>query len=218
MINTAEISRSFVSSMTGSRLEPYPYNYWVLDRPLPDGTGEAVAALPIVPADIEDTCGKRETNNATRVHFSPALQTRFPVVKAIAEAFQDPFVVGALEETCGIDLEGSFLRIELCQDKGGFWLQPHTDIGAKLFTMMIFLCEGEGAENWGTDVLDADHNLVTHAPCGFNIGMIFIPGENTWHSFQERPIDGVRRSLMVNYVKNEWRSTHELSFPDQPIQ
>ena len=42
--------------------------------------------------------------------------------------------------------------------------------------------------------------------------------ENTWHSFQERPIDGVRRSLMVNYVKDEWRSTHELSFPEQPIQ
>ena len=28
----------------------------------------------------------------------------------------------------------------------------------------------------------------------------------------------VRRSLMVNYVKDEWRSTHELSFPGQPIQ
>jgi hypothetical protein len=218
MIDAAAIGTSFANSMDHSHVEHYPYDYWVLDHPLPDGAGESVVDLPIEAAQIEDTAGRRETNNATRVHFAPAQQARFPVVRAIAEAFQSEQVVRKLEEKCGVDLRGSLLRIEYCQDRGGFWLEPHTDIGAKLFTMMIFLCEGEGAEDWGTDVLDAERNLVARAPCGFNIGMIFIPGENTWHSFQERPIKGVRRSLMVNYVKDEWRSTHELSFPGQPVQ
>jgi hypothetical protein len=27
---------------------------------------------------------------------------------------------------------------------------------------------------------------------------------------------GIRRSLIVNYVKPDWRSRHELSFPDRP--
>ena len=188
MIDAATIGQAFNASMDRSEIEHYPYDYWVLRNPLPDGAGESVIALPIDAADIDDTAGKRETNNATRVHFSPAIQGRYPLVRSIAEAFQDPAVVSKLEQTCGVDLRGSFLRIEYCQDKTGFWLQPHTDIGAKLFTMMIFLCEGEGAENWGTDVLDAEHRLVARAPCGFNVGMIFIPGENTWHSFQERPI------------------------------
>ena len=70
----------------------------------------------------------------------------------------------------------------------------------------------------GASGLDREILGVARAPCGFNVGMIFIPGENTWHSFQERPLDGVRRSLMVNYVKDEWRSTNELAFPHAPIQ
>lgn len=212
------VADNFLAALAAARHETWPYHHWFLEAALPDEVADGIAGLPFAPPGAAAFSGKRETNNATRVHFSPSLQERFPVAGSIAEAFQDPAVVRRLEETCGVDLRGSFLRIEYCQDKGGFWLKPHTDIGAKLFTMMIFLCEGDGAENWGTDILDAEHRLVARAPCGFNVGMIFIPGENTWHAFQERPIDGVRRSLMINYVKDEWRSTHELSFPDHPIQ
>lgn len=218
MTDSAAISQRFVSSMDASHVERSPYSYWVLEKPIPDEVGEEVLTLPIVPASVDDTKGKRETNNATRVHFSTANQARFPVCQAIAQAFQSQPVTEKLGEICETDLRGSFLRIEYCQDQGGFWLAPHTDIGVKLFTMMIYLCRGPGAENWGTDVLDADHNLAARAPCGFNVGMIFIPGQNTWHSFQERPIEGIRRSLMVNYVKEEWRARDELAFPDTPVQ
>jgi hypothetical protein len=44
-----------------------------------------------------------------------------------------------------------------------------------------------------------------------------VPGADTWHGFRRRPIAGIRRSLIVNYVKSEWRSRHELAFPDRPI-
>ena len=43
-----------------------------------------------------------------------------------------------------------------------------------------------------------------------NRGLIVIPAADTWHGF-------LRRSLIVNYVKPEWRSRHELAFPDQPV-
>ena len=36
-------------------------------------------------------------------------------------------------------LRDSHLRIEYCLDTDGFWLEPHTDIGAKLFTMLVYL-------------------------------------------------------------------------------
>lgn len=217
MFDSGAIGERFVASMDGSRVERKPYSFWVLDRPLPDDAGEAVITLPVSPAAIEDTAGKRETNNATRVHFSTEVQARHRVCGAIAGAFQSRAVVSKLGEICDVDLGGSFLRIEYCQDQAGFWLAPHTDIGAKLFTMMIFLCRGPGSENWGTDVLDANHELAARAPCGFNVGMIFIPSADTWHAFAERPIEGVRRSLMVNYVKDEWRARHELAFPEQSV-
>ena len=35
--------------------------------------------------------------------------------------------------------------------------------------------------------------------------------------FTPRAIRGVRRSLIVNYVKPEWRARHELAFPDQVV-
>jgi hypothetical protein len=41
--------------------------------------------------------------------------------------------------------------------------------------------------------------------------MIFIAGENTWHGFSPRPINGVRKSIIVNYVTKEWRDTYELA-------
>ncbi len=47
--------------------------------------------------------------------------------------------------------------------------------------------------------------------------MIFVPGPNTWHGFDRRPIDGVRRLLEINYVRPNWRERDQLAFPDRPI-
>ena len=49
-----------------------------------------------------------------------------------------------LEGTCGIDLSDGHLRIEYTQDTTGFWLEPHTDISVKLFTMLVYRLEGTG--------------------------------------------------------------------------
>jgi hypothetical protein len=74
-----------------------------------------------------------------------------------------------------------------------------------------------GSEKWGTDILDEDMNLVTTTPYEFNCALVFIPGANTWHSFRKRPINGVRKTIIVNYVKDEWRARHELAYPDQAV-
>ena len=42
-------------------------------------------------------------------------------------------------------------------------------------------------------------------------------GNNTYHGFEKRPIKGVRTSLIINYVTNEWRAREQLSFPETPI-
>jgi hypothetical protein len=65
----------------------------------------------------------------------------------------------------------------------------------------------------GTDVYDGspEHRTVATAPYEFNAGMIFIPGKNTWHGFSRRPICGIRKSIIVNYVSPEWRATDELA-------
>jgi hypothetical protein len=47
--------------------------------------------------------------------------------------------------------------------------------------------------------------------------MVFVPSNNTYHGFEKRPIKGVRTSLIINYVTNEWRAREQLAFPDAPI-
>ena len=214
---TDAIATHFTHALDRSTRSDTPYPHWLLTDALPDGTCRAILALPVPPPEIGDTEGRRETNNSTRVFVSPELRAAHPAADSLAGALQAPATISTLHRTCGLDLTGTFLRIEYCQDRDGFWLEPHTDIGAKLFTMLIYLSEGDAARNWGTDILDADHNLVGRADADFNTGLIFLPAADTWHGFERRPIDGIRRSLIVNYVRPEWRDRDQLAFPDQPV-
>jgi hypothetical protein len=204
-------------SLDAARVAADPFRHWLLRDVLPEATGDAIAALPFAPTAIADTAGKRETHNSSRVFFSPENRDRFPVCRDVAALLQDPAIVAKLQAVCGVPLGGSYLRIEYCQDSDGFWLEPHTDISAKLFTMLVYLSHDLAAADWGTDIYDADLNPVGAAPGDFNRGLIFIPGSDTWHGFRKRPIVGVRRSIIVNYVRDDWRSRHELAFPDQSV-
>lgn len=217
MDNTSAVRETFFRCLDESRVETKPYRHWFLDHVLTDQAADAINALPFSPPDIESTEGRRETHNDTRTFFSVDNQRQFEVCRDVAEALQDRQTVAKLENICGIDLKGGFLRIEYCQDTDGFWLEPHTDIGAKLFTMLVYLSTDPESEDWGTDVYDQDMRHVGTAPYAFNSGLIFVPGADTWHGFRKRPINGVRKAIIVNYVKDEWRSRHELAYPDRPV-
>lgn len=189
-----------------------PYDHWLLKNCLPDETVEAVTALPFAPPAILPFDGRRESGNSTRVFFNPAQQTRFPVCAALASAFADPSVVSVLELATGAPVGRGRLRIEYCQDVDGFWLEPHLDIKVKLFTLLIYLSADPRLHDAGTDMYDdtPDRNRVGTVPYRRNGGMIFIPGERSWHGFTRRPIAGLRQSLIVNYVAADWRATEEL--------
>lgn len=211
------LSHHFMDSLQHSQVVTRPYRHWLLSGVFPPGICDAIAALPFVPAAISDTYGKRETHNASRTYFTPENQVRFPVCAEVAQALQNPATVASIEQACGVNLYGTSLRIEYCQDTDGFWLEPHTDIGAKKFTMLVYLSDVPGSGNWGTDIYDGELRLVATAPYQCNCGLIFIPATDTWHGFRRRPIHGVRKSLIVNYVGSEWLSRHELAYPDHPL-
>lgn len=211
------LTSHFADSLDRAAVERSPYRYWLLDSVLPEPECTELSNLPIAPTVFGDTAGKRETHNALRFHVTPATRTGFPVLGELAAALQSEPAISAIERTCDVDLSGTNLRIEYCRDTDGFWLEPHTDIGVKKFTMLIYLSNDPGSEAWGTDVLDGPDRLVCTAPYRRNGGLIFIPAANTWHGFRKRPINGLRKTLMVNYVGPEWRARAELAFPDLPI-
>jgi hypothetical protein len=208
---------ALLDGLERARHERRPFDHWLLADVLPAGTCEAIEALPF-PAPVAGEAGvrfdgRRETNNATRVYFTPEQQRRFPVCRAVAGAFEDPAVRAALAATTGAELEGGLLRIEYCQDAAGFWLEPHTDIAVKRLTLLIYLSDDPGLAMAGTDLHEGppDFRYVGSAPYGRNKGLIFVPGDDTWHGVGHHPIHGVRRSIIVNYVGPEWRDRWELA-------
>lgn len=204
---------TFVAALRSASHNAAPYDHWLLRNVLPDHVGRGIVDLPFAPPQTLTFDGRRETNNATRVYFSPNNQKGFPVCRELAAALDSFHVRSAIEQVTGAHIMSGRLRIEYCQDGDGFWLEPHVDIPVKLFTMLIYLSGEPELADAGTDIYDAtpEHRLVGRAPCSWNTGLIFIPGKDTWHGLSRRPIHGVRKSLIVNYVSPDWRAVDELA-------
>lgn len=207
----------FIAALAAGDVRHHPYPHRLIRQVLPDDLARRIAGLSIdCPAGLRFD-GRRETNNPARIYFTPTLQGRFPAALQLAAALQTPAAVAAIENACGIELRGSLLRIEYCLDRDGFWLEPHTDIAAKRLTMMVYLSLNAVGATWGTDLYDEDRRWQATAPGEFNSGLVFVPAGNSWHGVERRRIDGIRRSLMINYVVPEWRAREELAFPDRPV-
>ena len=200
----------FLESLRRRKTQTQPFHHLLLEEALPEETRRRILELPIDAAPIEAFPGQREGNNPTRVFFAPEQCGQFPVCRDVVDTFLDSAVIAELESVCGIQLGGNSLRIEYCQDREGFWLEPHCDIAVKLFTLLIYLTDPSG-EDLGTDIYDDELRWARRAPYGPNLGLIFLPGKDTWHGFEPRPFRGTRHLLIVNYVTSDWRSRDELA-------
>jgi len=212
-----DVVRTFQHCVDTAKRSEQPYRHWTLKGCLPCDSVEDIVALPFEAPSLDGVSGKRELHNKTRKYFDVENRRRFPVCEAVAQAFQDRRVTSHIERAFSTDLKGTYLRIEFAQDVDGFWLEPHTDLGVKVFTMLLYLSKDKSHRDLGTDIYDGEKRHVARSPFAPNAAMVFVPGSNTYHGFEKRPIEGVRTSLIINFVTNEWRAREQLSFPDAPI-
>lgn len=212
-----DVVKTFIKCIDSGQRSERPYRHWVLSGCFPADTVDDILALPFEAPSLEGVSGKRELHNNTRKYFDVENRQSFPVCEAVAQAFQDKRVTDHIEKVFGTDLAGTYLRIEFAQDIDGFWLEPHTDLGVKAFTLLLYLSTDPSHKDLGTDIYDGDKRHAGRSPFASNAAMIFIPGNNTYHGFEKRPIKGVRTSLIINYVTNEWRAREQLAFPEAPI-
>ncbi|MGH6865413.1 MAG: 2OG-Fe(II) oxygenase [Methyloceanibacter sp.] len=212
-----DIIRTFLQSVDNGEQFVQPYPHAVLRGCFPEGTIDDILALPFPAPSLEGVSGKRELHNNTRKYFDADNRKAFPVCEAVAEAFQDERITDHIAKSFGTDLGGTYLRIEFAQDTDGFWLEPHTDLGVKSFTLLLYLSKDDEHKNLGTDIYDAEKVHVGRSPFASNAAMVFVPSNNTFHGFEKRPIKGVRKSLIINYVTDEWRAREQLAFPDVSI-
>jgi hypothetical protein len=208
---------SLLESFGAAQRIDQPYRHWFLQGCLPADAVDAVLGLPFPAPELGGVSGKRELHNATRKYFDAENRARFPVCEAFCQAFQDKRVTDGIATVFGSRLAGSYLRVEYGQDTDSFWLEPHTDLGVKMFTMLLYMSKNPQHRTLGTDIYDQNKKHVGSSPFAPNAAMVFVPSNITFHGFEKRTIEGVRKSVIINYVTTEWRAREQLAFPDRPI-
>ena len=212
-----EIKTTIKQSVQSADRREAPYEHWIVRGVFPKRVYDELKDMPFPAADLAGVSGTREAHNADRVYFAADNLNTFANARATVEAFQDPDIVAYFADMFGAPLEGTYVRVEYAQDIDGFWLKPHTDIGVKMFTMLIYMSDDPRHADLGTDIYADENTNVGRSPFEPNAAMIFVPSKNTWHGFERRPIHGVRRSIIVNYVTNDWRAREQLAFPQTPV-
>ena len=215
---SAEIAAAFRHSAETAKKHEQPYRHYILSSLFPAAVARALADLPFVAPALGGVSGKRELHNDTRSYFDAAAMEKYPVMRATAEALQARETIATLSKIFDASLDGTYLRLEYAQDVDGFWLEPHTDLGVKKFTCLIYLSDEPGHEALGTDIYAARDSHFGAPPFTHNTALVFVPGDNTWHGFEKRPIRGVRKSVILNYVTTEWRAKEQLSFPGAAVR
>ena len=213
-----DIKAAVLASVTARRGFDRPYPYSLVDNLFPAAVADELADLPFQAPSLDGVSGKRELHNDKRRYFDAPTNAEHPVMGRVAEALQATDVVTEIARAFDAPLDDTFLRLEYAQDIDGFWLEPHTDLGVKKFTCLIYLSQGPGHEDLGTDIYASKEEHVGAPPFIRNSAMIFVPGTDTWHGFEKRPIEGVRRSVILNYVTHDWRAREQLSFPETPVR
>jgi hypothetical protein len=194
-----------------------PFAHWLLDGVLDPELTRSLTRRDVLPPRLDGVSGSRDVHNDQRSYLDPAAIRRSATCRRTAELFQSRTTVALLETATGARLAGTYLRVEYAQDVDGFWLQPHTDLGVKRLSLLIYLAK-RGQADHGTDLYWSPGAWAGRAPFAEGNALMFIPSDCSWHGFEPRPINGVRRSLIVNYVSEEWRSREQLAYPERPVE
>jgi hypothetical protein len=194
-----------------------PFRNWRLHDVLSERIARGMSSLSAPPVELCGVSGRRELHNDQRVYFAGEELDRHAAARQVVELFQAPAIVEALMALTGAPLAGTYLRIEYALDADGFWLEPHTDLGVKAISLLLQLGE-PGQEGLGTDLYFGPDAWAETVPFGWNTALMFVPSSDTWHGVERRRIEGLRRSIIVNYVTDEWRAREQLAFPNAPVR
>jgi len=70
----------------------------------------------------------------------------------------------------------------------------------------------------GTDIYADKDTWAKRSAFIDNTALVFVPGGDTWHGLELRPIRGVRKSVIMNYVTDAWRERGQLAYPETPVR
>jgi len=209
---------TFQASLKSAQVDEKPYRHWIWREVFPENVVQALSVLPFPKPDLHGLSGKRELHNDSRHYFDADNNRRFEVCDKVARLFQAEETVRLLRDMSGADLSDTNVRIEYTLDADCFWLQPHTDLGVKRITFLFYMPDGPDQEDLGTDIYLDEQTWFGRPRFEWNSALMFVPSDNTYHGFEKREIPRVRRTVIVNYVTQDWRAREQLAYPTIPVR
>lgn len=182
-----------------------PADWFHITKCFPDEFARTLLKLYPEPKSLDSYSGKRDGAN----EFRTFVTEKTPVAHKIFAPWNTEYAKQMFTEISGVDCSRGHLRIELCQDVDGFWLERHIDIPEKLITLQIYL--GDGDINWGTSIyFPRKGNIYRTVPFRHNEGWMTIAGSPLVHGVEQNMVDGLRKSVIINYVVGDWKDTDQL--------
>ena len=209
-MNTSVLSPAVVDELTASfeaaREFNYPFKHWELSQVLPEALTRQILAVRIPQTSGFSYDGTRASDSKVREQGTPPKRmfldqktnAEYSFFQDLVDALLDKSVLEIVERKFGVPTKDLYLRVEYINDYDGFFLDPHKDIVEKRFSMLLYL--DDGPEHMGTDFYDADLNVVKTHAFRHNHAYLFVPGNDTWHGLERKPIPDRRCSLLINYV------------------
>ena len=144
-----------------------------------------------------------------RVFLNDKFLSKNPQFKSIFRTLND---VETIEKIFDINLVNCSPRPELIDDRCPFFHEVHRDHPDKVLTMLIYI-DKDDEQNLASDLYidkNTHHTKLKWKDNG-GIGWTIEPNDDKWHGFRPMEYKGVRRILIINWVKNhKWNDKSQL--------
>ena len=194
-----------------------PWKHFILDDVFSKEDYQILKNFPRLDSGYENITGFRDAID-NRVYLNDKFVHDNPQFKNILRTLID---TDTFEKIFNINLSNCSLRPELIDDRYPFFHEVHCDHPDKVLTLLIYI-DKDDEQNLASDLYIDENTHHTKLKWKDNggIGWTIEPNDNKWHGFKPMKYEGVRRILIVNWVKNDvWKDKSQLykDFRNKPF-
>ena len=185
-----------------------PWKHFIIDDVFSKEDYQILKDFPRLDSGYENITGFRDAID-NRVYLNDKFVHDNPQFKNILRTLNNTDI---FEKIFDVKLSRCSLRPELIDDRYPFFHEVHCDHPDKVLTLLIYI-DKDDEQNLASDLYIDENTHHTKLKWKNNggIGWTIEPNDNKWHGFKPMKYDGVRRILIVNWVKDEvWNDKSQL--------
>ena len=185
-----------------------PWKHFIFDNIFAKEDYQTLKDFPRLDSGYENITGFRDAID-NRVFLNDKFVSKNPQFKSVLRTLND---TESFEKIFDINLVNCSPRPELIDDRCPFFHEVHRDHPDKVLTMLIYI-DKDDEQNLASDLYidkNTHHTKLKWKDNG-GIGWTIEPNDDKWHGFKPMKYNGVRRILIINWVKNNiWNDKSQL--------